>query len=152
MASEVACAIVMLLLCVICLVWGVVFFLNLLRGGRTVSWGGVRIVSVFTRAFCGGQLLPLVQGTVPISSTWPVRFREVGFRIFTDHWKEIRICCRGLLEKTRSQTGAPSVPVGLLKRARPRQGAFIAQDRSLTRARPQVGAPGILFSPLCHCL
>ena len=36
--NEVACAIVMLLLCVICLVWGGAFFLNLLRGGGTVSW------------------------------------------------------------------------------------------------------------------
>ena len=114
--------------------------------------GGVRVVKIFTQAFCGGQFLSFVQGTIPLSSTWPVRFKEVGFRVFTDHWKEIRICCRGLLEKARSQTGAPSLPVGLLKRARPRQGAFIAQDRSLTRARPQVGAPGILFSPLCHCL
>ena len=109
--------------------------------------GGVRVISIFTRAFCGGQLLPLVQGTVPISSTWPVRFREVGFRIFTYHWKEIRICYRGSLERARPQTGAPSAHDGSLKRARP-----IAQDRSLTRARPQAGAPSVSFSPLCHCL
>ena len=67
---------------IVCNILGVgVFFLNLLRGGGDNPPGGMRGVIMFTRASFLRQLL-----------------KKIGFRIYTNHWEEIRICSRGLFD------------------------------------------------------